>query len=311
MSEIVATDLDSQIIRALHRNGRASIQDLSLQLEVSRSIVSSRLERLRSSGAVKVIGIVDPSFLGHHVLAHLSIKVSGSIKEAVKHILNAKETVLISVVGGEHSLVVEVWLGSTVELYALLEEFRSIANIQSINTLTYSNIVKGFFMSNYSGQISLDSIDISIISLLQKDARIPFKTLSEAVHLSPTAVASRVERLLNNHVIKISVVEARGFSRHQLSVGVGLRLKGSADSVFEAIKDDDSIDFAAQTIGRFDAVATVVGSSPGAIFEKLDFYQSFDAVSSVESWTHLAVLKEDYTRTFGSFSDSNLTKELL
>lgn len=41
----------------------------------------------------------------------------------------------------------------------------------------------------------MDSIDKQLISLLTQNARMPLKQLSEMVHLSPPAIASRIERL--------------------------------------------------------------------------------------------------------------------
>lgn len=41
----------------------------------------------------------------------------------------------------------------------------------------------------------MDSIDKQLISLLTQNARMPLKQLSEMVHLSPPAIASRMERL--------------------------------------------------------------------------------------------------------------------
>ena len=41
----------------------------------------------------------------------------------------------------------------------------------------------------------MDSIDKQLIGLLTQNARMPLKQLSEMVHLSPPAVASRIERL--------------------------------------------------------------------------------------------------------------------
>src|SRR5690606_33064007 len=48
---------------------------------------------------------------------------------------------------------------------------------------------------------SLDRIDIEILSLLQKDGRMPNTRLAEAVSLSPTAVLARVQRLTREKYI--------------------------------------------------------------------------------------------------------------
>ena len=48
----------------------------------------------------------------------------------------------------------------------------------------------------------LDSKDLAILSLLQKNARITVKEISEQVHLSTTPVHDRIKRMEQNGVIK-------------------------------------------------------------------------------------------------------------
>lgn len=290
-------ELDARLIRALHRDGRASIRSLAASAEAPRAQVSSRIRSLVSTGTIRVIGVIDPGLLGHHVLAHLSIEVSGPLGPIARDLLEADQTVLVSVVSGQYALVVEVWVASMSELYTLIERFRTIPDVRSVNTLTYSDVIKGFFTSNYSGQLSLDPVDYEIMRLLGSDARMSFRALSEHVHLSPSAVTARVSRLLEHHAIKISVVEARSFSNRQLSVGVGLKLNSHARELVAAIRADETIDFAASTVGRFDAIATIVESNSGALYESLERLRAFADVETLECWTHLAVLKEDYTRS--------------
>ena len=47
----------------------------------------------------------------------------------------------------------------------------------------------------------MDMIDLKLISLLQKNARVPLKQLAEQVFLSSPATAARIERLENEGVI--------------------------------------------------------------------------------------------------------------
>ncbi|MEO5890306.1 MAG: Lrp/AsnC family transcriptional regulator [Ferruginibacter sp.] len=51
-------------------------------------------------------------------------------------------------------------------------------------------------------QISLDSKDIAILQLLQKNARITVKEISDLVHLSTTPVHERIKRMEASGVIK-------------------------------------------------------------------------------------------------------------
>lgn len=48
----------------------------------------------------------------------------------------------------------------------------------------------------------LDRIDMEILGVLRDDARIPYQTLGELVHLSANAAAERVRRLVRNGVIR-------------------------------------------------------------------------------------------------------------
>lgn len=55
---------------------------------------------------------------------------------------------------------------------------------------------------NTINNILLDEIDISILKLLQQDAKITVKEIAEAVHLSTTPVHERIKRMERNGVIK-------------------------------------------------------------------------------------------------------------
>jgi Lrp/AsnC family leucine-responsive transcriptional regulator len=47
----------------------------------------------------------------------------------------------------------------------------------------------------------MDQIDIKILSLLEKDARMPLKLLAEQIYLSSPATAARIEKLENEGII--------------------------------------------------------------------------------------------------------------
>ncbi len=53
----------------------------------------------------------------------------------------------------------------------------------------------------------LDRIDSEILAILRDDARIPYQTLGERVHLSANAAADRVRRLVRTGVIRRFTIE--------------------------------------------------------------------------------------------------------
>lgn len=208
------------------------------------------------------------------------------------------ETVLVSAIGGTYDLVTEVRLGSMPALYRFLSRVHEIPHVADINTLIYVRVIRGFSIPEHSGGVTIDETDIALIERLQLDGRRSFRALGEDVRLSPSAVAARVQRLIGGGVIRISAVEARGQARRQMSMGVGLNLSGSdPTALIEELQGRSGVEFAALTIGRFDAVVTLVESAAGALYASLERLRAVPGVIRTEAWLHLAVLKEDYART--------------
>lgn len=289
-------DFDADLIRALQEDGRASIRSLAERLSLSRAAVAARLRALLEDRTVRVVAAVDPVFLGQHVLAHVSIRTDGACAVVAEPLRDMSETVFVSAVGGGHDLVTEVRLGSMAELHELVARIRGLDGVVDTSTIIYSNVVKGFFVSDYHGDIALDTIDESLIEQLQLDGRKSFRALGEAVRLSPSAVATRVQRLIDGGVIKISAVEARGLAHRQLSMGIGVNLDDDS-AIIHALQTGRGVDFAARTLGRFDVVATLVEPSAHALYASLERLHALPGVTRIEAWLHLAVLKEDYART--------------
>lgn len=291
-------DCDAEIVRVLQDDGRASVQQISRLIGQPRSAVSARIDHLLKDGSVRVVAAVAPAVLGQRVLAHVSIRTEGPSASVAEFLSAQRETVLVSAVGGYYDFVTEVRCSSMDALRAFLGQVRSIEHVAELNVLQYLSIVRGFFVSQYVGGASIDSIDVALIGLLQQDGRRSYRSLADRVQLSPSAVAARVNRLLRSGVIKISAVEVRGTARRQLSMGVGVILRGPEHAaLLHLIQELAGIEFAAVTVGRFDIVLTLVASSTAALLENLERIRSVPGVVRTECWQHLSVLKEDYTRT--------------
>ncbi|GAA3936626.1 Lrp/AsnC family transcriptional regulator [Microbacterium soli] len=290
-------DFDAELIRALQEDGRASIRSLAVRVGRPRAVVARRLREMLSERTVRVVAAVDPALLGQHVLAHVSLRIDGAVDRVAARLGAMPETVLVSAVGGRYDMVIEVRVGTVAELHDLLGRIRTLPEIRDINTLIYTSVLKGFFVSAYRGQLRPDEIDTAIIELLQQDGRMTLRALGESVRLSASAVSTRLQKLLDAGVITISTVEARGLEHRQLSMGVGMTLSGDDDAVLDALRAHRGIDFAARTLGRFDAIATLVEPSTGTLHDTLEHIRRLPGVTATESWLHLAVLKEDYART--------------
>lgn len=290
-------DFDAELVRALRQDGRASIQTLSTMLGASRAQVSGRLRRLLNDGTVRVVAAVDPGFLGHSILTHSMLRVSGPTEHVTAALRARDETVFVSAIAGADDVAFETRFGNTDAMLEFLQWVRSLEGVEKVTTTTYIRIVRGFFVANYRGDYVVDDIDRSLISLLEADGRRSFTALAADVGMQPSSVRERVNRLIEQGVIRISAVEARGVVRGQLGVGIGITSRGDDEQIAEFLADNTAVDFAAQSYGRHDFIATIVGPNPRSVFAQIEAIRGLPATAGVESWTHLNVVKEDYART--------------
>ncbi|HAP77766.1 MAG TPA: AsnC family transcriptional regulator [Acidimicrobiaceae bacterium] len=65
----------------------------------------------------------------------------------------------------------------------------------------------GRLASMTAGSSALDSIDSEILAILRDDARIPYQTLGDRVHLSANAAAERVRKLVRLGVVRRFTVD--------------------------------------------------------------------------------------------------------
>lgn len=299
MAQTENSRLDARLIRALQRDGRASVLDLARENGVSRHIIAERIAVLTKRDGLRVVAALDPGFAGHHVLTHTMARVEGPVRPIAKRIAQLPDAVFVSITSGERPLVFESRHGTSEELLATLDAVRSIPGVRDMRVTTYVEVLRGFFVAGKRDPIVLDELDHELIALLQQDGRASYRVLAEAVHRSPSAVRARVQRLIGSGAIRISAIKSGGLSTSRFATGLGISLSGAAGPVRQYILESQAIEFAARSHGAHDFVATAVGASPAEVLATLEEIRGLTAVASVETWTHYDLIKEDYARAVG------------
>lgn len=292
-------DLDGRLIHALQVDGRASIQDLARALDAPREFVSQRLRLLTEHGGLRIVAALDPGFASHHVLVHAMVSITGPARPVADRIAEINDAVFVSMVSGAYPLVFESRHGDDAQLHEVLDRVRRIPAVRQVRLTTYAEVLKGFFVADSRTGIVLDELDHQLVATLQVDGRVSYRALADTVHLSPSAVRSRVRRLIDAGVIRISAIPSGGLSRNHVAVGVGITLSDEAEPVRQYILDSLAIDFAARSHGSYDFIGTVGASSTDGVLTVLEQLRALPQVSALESWTHLDVVKEDYARSVG------------
>ncbi|MBT2483875.1 MULTISPECIES: Lrp/AsnC family transcriptional regulator [unclassified Microbacterium] len=295
--------LDDRLIRALQSDGRASVYELARVLGTSRDLVSRRLSALLEGERLRVVAALTPRFAGLHVLIHGGVLVDGPAAPVAEQIADLPGTVFVSRVAGVYPIVFESRHSDADELHATLERIRTIPSVRQIRVNTYDALLKEFITASSTPDVgtsvALDGIDQELIAILQNDGRTSYRALSEAVRLSPSSTRARVQRLIRAGVIRISAINTGGLSRNRVAIGIGITLRGDATPVRDLLVRAPAIDLVARSHGTYDFIATAVGTASAGILALIEELRALPEIGSLETWAHLDIVKEDYTRTLG------------
>lgn len=134
---MIIDDTDRLLIERLRRNSRESIADLARGLELSRSTVKDRIDKLEYKGVIKGYSLVLSDELTRgHVSAHVMINIEAghSTGTIVRHLRNIDHIRTAYAVSGIYDLIVLAEADSTGELDLVLDKIRDLPGIKS--TLT-------------------------------------------------------------------------------------------------------------------------------------------------------------------------------
>lgn len=299
MGQTEDSRLDAAIIRTLQHDGRESVLNLARALGVSRQVVAERLRILTERDGLRVVAALDPGVAGHHVLTHSMVSIDGPVTPIAEKVARLPNAVFVSIASGNRPLVIESRHGSSHDLLDALDSVRAIPGVRDIRVTTYVDVLRGFFVAQRRNEIKLDELDSELISALQLDGRASYRALAEVAHRSPSAVRSRVQRLISAGVIRIAAIKSGGLSANRFATGLGITPAGRSEPVREFIVASESIEFAARSHGAHDFVATAVGPSSAEVLATVEALRGLDEVAAVETWTHFNLVKEDYARAMG------------
>jgi DNA-binding Lrp family transcriptional regulator len=129
-------DLDHRLVTLLRQNGRRSISDLAVDLDVSRATVRTRMERLERSG--DIIGytvILRADAFDQRVRGVMMVEVEGHAADRVIRALGGfPEISAIHTTNGRWDLVVELAAETLTDFDTMLRRVRLIPGITNSET---------------------------------------------------------------------------------------------------------------------------------------------------------------------------------
>lgn len=290
-------DIDTRLFQELQHDGRASMEQLARSVGLSRVAARARVVRLLESGTLRVVGIVHPSIQELRAFAHLSITVSGSASAIGRAIAASDMVPLVSVVAGRAALVAEARATSTAALREEIAVISAMPDVTHVESTLYTERVKDVFAPPTTiAPVEIDAVDRQILEALKLDGRATYADIARDTHFSASAIRGRVHNLLERGVVRISAIVTPGMVGLQHMCGFGLRIRASqGPATIADVASMDSVSYLSLTLGRWDAIGTLLVSTQAELVRELDRLRSLNGVETLESWTHLDVIKVDHS----------------
>ena len=137
-------DVDVALLRALNADARKSYRDLSKELGIALSTVSSRVKRLEDQGYVTgYVPVIDPVKLGLDLVVIIGVKITaGKLIEAQKRIARAPRVFGVYDVTGEWDGIVLARFKNREELNEFIKELLALPYVERTGTQLVLNTVK-------------------------------------------------------------------------------------------------------------------------------------------------------------------------
>lgn len=151
-----------------------------------------------------------------------------------------------------------------------------------------------------TSQIALDNKDLSILRLLQDNARISVKEIAEKIHLSTTPVHERIKRMEESGVIKqyatlLDYTKVKKGLMVICYVSLKQHSKNAGDKFIKTINQLEEIIECYNISGEFDFMLKVVAEDMNAYYDfHVNKLSSIENMGNVQSVFVMGVIKETH-----------------
>lgn len=138
------SELDTQIVDILKKDGRATNQKIANALGITTSLVASRIRRMEQNGLMRLVTVADFSAFDFNVLLPVGIDVKGRPADEVgRDIAKLAEVASVQLVTGQHDIEILVTLPDLGEMKDfLLTKLSKIDGVLSLNPSFAVDIIK-------------------------------------------------------------------------------------------------------------------------------------------------------------------------
>ena len=276
---------------------------------VNEATVAARLKRLEGSSIMRVVALTDFEAFGYTHLCFAKLRVRGRpALEVGAELADIPQTISVTLAAGRYDLIVALLARDRKELSGLIgRAIPAVAGVDEVNSELALEVLRFDSMWALLGapqqhlppsplEDVVDELDLSIIGLLQQDARSSNRWIAGELDVSEGTVRTRIRRMEERRLIRIQAISdvmAFGLTAHAY---VGIRVEGGrVDDVADALLGRDSIAALVRSLGEFDFLAVVTASDRTALEDLiLNRIGSIAGVRRTETFESWRTLKHSY-----------------
>ena len=138
------SELDLKIIEILKKDGRTSNHKIAEDLDVTTTVVATRIRRMEKAKAMKIVAVSDFSAYNYDVLLPIGVDVKGRrANDVAEDIAKLEEVASVQLVSGKHDIEILVTLPGLEHMGDfLLEKLSQIKGVRSLDPSFAVDIIK-------------------------------------------------------------------------------------------------------------------------------------------------------------------------
>jgi Lrp/AsnC family transcriptional regulator for asnA, asnC and gidA len=126
-----------RIIAMLQEDGRCPNTVIARDLGVSEATVRARIETLRSSGVLQIVGLTDPGNMGFGVMALIGVQAGNDLNRIAELVSTWPETTYVVISAGSYDMLVEVVGRDNGDLLRISEQLRAVPGVRTTESFIY------------------------------------------------------------------------------------------------------------------------------------------------------------------------------
>lgn len=307
MNSAEMDSLDVRLVSLLEMDAKRSYAEMAAELGVSPPTVQSRLQRLLDAGMVRIICWADHVALGYASEVTLALNAHPDrLQEAVERLQACTAIRYLVLCTGRFDMIAEAMFRSREELSRfLLEELRSIPGLARVESLLRLRHVKLSTHLLTDGKDSrpaarpcadLDAVDRALVAQLQLSARQTPVELAAKLGVSESTIRRRIQRLLDERIIRIVGVTNAFALGYQAVASIGLKISpGDIPKAADKLASYRNIRTVGIYAGRYDLMAWGLFRELGDLDRFLtDELSTLPGLKDAEIMPHLRIAKASH-----------------